>query len=143
MLLNVYDVSQGDGKGTVVRLNNLVGPKGLGLGGALLLQPAACRSREAWRQGMRPACTLLLAVQGLTCTVQVLVEQLHMQPLTMPGTLLLCWLLCVQGCSTVLLCWGLWSSPLGSVSRALASTQSRWAAHGTCFSQALAARLAR
>lgn len=32
--LNVYDVAQqGDGKGTVVRLNNLVGPKGLGLGG--------------------------------------------------------------------------------------------------------------
>lgn len=34
VLLNVYDVAQqGDGKGTVVRLNNLVGPKGLGLGG--------------------------------------------------------------------------------------------------------------
>lgn len=37
MLLNVYDVAQGDSKGTVVRLNNLVGPKGLGLGGELLL----------------------------------------------------------------------------------------------------------
>jgi len=37
VLLNVYDVAQGDSKGTVVRLNNLVGPKGLGLGGELLL----------------------------------------------------------------------------------------------------------
>jgi hypothetical protein len=37
VLLNVYDVAQGDSKGTVVRLNNLVGPKGLGLGGEQLL----------------------------------------------------------------------------------------------------------
>jgi hypothetical protein len=35
VLLHVYDVAQGDNKGTVVRLNNLVGPKGLGLGGQL------------------------------------------------------------------------------------------------------------
>jgi hypothetical protein len=37
VLLNVYDVAQGDSKSTVVRLNNLVGPKGLGLGGEQLL----------------------------------------------------------------------------------------------------------
>lgn len=40
VLLNVYDVAQGDSKGTVVRLNNLVGPKGLGLGGEQLLTVA-------------------------------------------------------------------------------------------------------
>lgn len=37
VLLNVYDVAQGDSKSTMVRLNNLVGPKGLGLGGEQLL----------------------------------------------------------------------------------------------------------
>lgn len=42
MLLNVYDVAQqGDSRGTVVRLNNLVGPKGLGLGGEQLQGAAA------------------------------------------------------------------------------------------------------
>lgn len=47
MLLNVYDVAeQGDSKGTVVRLNNLVGPKGLGLGGEQQLQGTAAAQRS-------------------------------------------------------------------------------------------------
>lgn len=110
VLLNVYDVAQqGDSKGTVVRLNNLVGPKGLGLGGEQLLQGAAGRCSTA---------QLTAAKSGLPWT---------RRPLRVDACVCLAARPCdmIQVSSMVQSCWAAWSSPLASVSRVLACTPSR------------------